>query len=111
MNLKISHAGEWKTLTPEESRLDAFVSEDFKNELVSAVADGTRRLLIDLSGVEFMDSSGLSAIVYCLQRMDDGKIAIAGAQESVLLMLKLTHIDKVFTLVERVEDITEQASA
>ena len=111
MNLTVTQTGKWKTLKPSESRLDAYISEDFKRLLVDELADGTRYLLLDLSGVEFMDSSGLSAVIYCLQRMDGGKIALAGAQEAVALMLRLTHIDKVFQLVDRVEDVLTETPA
>lgn len=99
----------WKVLTPDQRRLDAYVSDEFKRCLDKAIQDGTKRLVLDLSIVEFMDSSGLGAIVYCFQKLGaEGRIALSGAQESVALMLRLTHIDKVFTLLESPEDILQE---
>ena len=111
MNTESRMIGEWKVLVPDQTRLDAYVAEDFKRCLVEAVDDGTQHLMIDLTDVQFMDSSGLGATVYCLQRMkENGRIAIAGPQESVSLMLRLTHMDKVFTVVEKPEDILQSAT-
>jgi anti-sigma B factor antagonist len=106
MEMTSRQIGAWKVLAPAEKRLDALISEEFKSALLEAIQDGTRRLLIDFARVEFMDSSGLGALVCCLQRMGEGRIVIAGARGAVALMLRLTQIDKVFTLVEDIEDIT-----
>jgi len=110
MDLEVGTVGDWKVVTPSETRLDAYIAEDFKKSLVDNVQDGTRQLVINLSKVEFMDSSGLGAIVCCLQRMDQGKIAIAEASEAVAMMLRLTHIDKVFRLVDTVDEVTAEST-
>jgi len=110
MRLDVGSLGEWKVVTPSESRLDAYVAEEFKRGLIDCVQDGTLRLVIDLGGVEFMDSSGLGAIVCCLQRMGKGRIAIARAREAVTMMLRLTHIDRVFLLVDKVEDLATETT-
>ena len=110
MKLESRNIGDWKVLIPDQDRLDAYVADEFKSSLVEAIQDGSSRIIIDLSGIEFMDSSGLGAIVYCLQRMGDGgRIAISGAQEPVALMLRLTHIDKVFTLLDTPEAILQES--
>jgi anti-sigma B factor antagonist len=114
MNIEESteHALEdWKVLLVKENRLDAYIAAEFKAALLHAIEDGTRRLMLDIHQVEFMDSSGLGAIVHCLQRIaQEGQIAIARAQEPVALMLRLTNIDKVLTLVERPEDVLQQST-
>lgn len=109
MNIESYSLDDWKVLVPDQSRLDAYVADEFKKQLVESIQDGTTHLILDLSGVEFMDSSGLGAIVYCLQRIgEQGRIAIAGAQEAVALMLRLTHIDRVFTLLDRPESVLQE---
>ncbi|MBN1444395.1 MAG: STAS domain-containing protein [Planctomycetes bacterium] len=109
MKIDVRMIEEWKVLTPDQSRLDACVSNEFKRLLVEAVEDGTKKLILDLSGIEFIDSSGLGAIVCCFQKLGPhGRVALAGPQESVALMLRLTHVDKVFTLLETPEDILQE---
>jgi anti-sigma B factor antagonist len=100
MNLKTEKVGDWKVFTLAENRLDACISEDFKEKLLAGVSDGTNRVLIDLQDVRFMDSSGLGAIICCLQKMPRGsKVALARVQEPVSNVLRLTHLDRVFTVV------------
>jgi anti-sigma B factor antagonist len=110
MKLTTRKLGDWKILTPGEARLDAYISEGFKKALSEAIADGTKSLILDLSDVEFMDSSGLGALVFCRQRLPEGgQIVIAGAQQEVVTLMRLTHLDKVFLLTEAPEDVLEQA--
>ena len=61
---------DWKVVTPDQNRLDAYVSDEFKKRLVEAIDDGTKKVILDLSGIEFMDSSGLGAIVFCFQKIE-----------------------------------------
>ena len=112
MNIAQSRKVEdWKVLTIAEPRLDAYIAEEFKASLLGELEDGTTRLILDLEQTEFMDSSGLGAIVFCLQKMQPGgRIAISGAREPVALMLRLTNIDKVLTLLEKPEDILQHST-
>ncbi|MEW2463384.1 STAS domain-containing protein [Microbacterium sp. NPDC047426] len=53
--------------------------------------------MADLSGVTFLDSSGINVIVTAFQQVSgvDGWLRIAGAQESVLRMLQLVGVDAI----------------
>jgi anti-sigma B factor antagonist len=67
--------------------------------------------VLDLSGVEFVDSSGLGAIVSCLKRLGPrGSLAIAGAQGSVQRLFTLTRMDRVFPLHETVDAAVDSLS-
>lgn len=106
MELRERKLGQWKVITPLEKRLDAYVSEGFKKGLLAAIADGTKNILMDLSSVTFVDSSGLGALVFCRQRVgQDGQVMISGAQPEVATLIRLTHLDKVFPLIDHPEDV------
>lgn len=108
MEISTRRMGNWKVLTPRDKRLDALVAEDFKTVLLSAIADGCQCLVVDLSKIEFMDSAGLGALVFCRQRIGHGgRICLSGAQLEVATLLRLTHIDKVFRLCERPECVLD----
>lgn len=83
-------------LTIIESRLDANNASQFKSEMQRLMKENARGLLINISCLEFIDSTGLGAIVKGL-RVVDGHTAVAvcGAREPILTMFKLTRIDKV----------------
>jgi anti-sigma B factor antagonist len=64
------------------------------------LADGSRRVLVNLQQVAFMDSSGLSAIVSGMKGMRErgGEIAIACANASILKIFSITGLDRVVSI-------------
>jgi len=83
----------------EGPRLDAATSDAFKGDLKAIIDGGERRIVLDFSRVQFMDSSGLGSIVGCLKYMGSaGTIEIASPCDAVMKVLKLTRMNKVFTI-------------
>lgn len=111
MELKSRELEGWIVLTPDVDRLDAHIAEAFKRCLFSSINSGAQHLVLDLSRVQFLDSSGLGAIVHAVQRLGiEGRLAIASPTEAVALMLELTHMDEVLTIVSDVSGVLEEAS-
>jgi anti-sigma B factor antagonist len=79
-------------------RIDAASAGAFRESLLSLVRRGVTRFVIDLSGVEFIDSTGLGALVAVLKVSGRGSMVVAGAQDSVVTLFKLTRMDKVFRM-------------
>ncbi|MEE9253288.1 MAG: STAS domain-containing protein [Thermodesulfobacteriota bacterium] len=50
-------------------RLDAKNAVEFKEQISDIISEGNERILLNLEGVEFVDSSGLGAIVTCLKKL------------------------------------------
>jgi anti-sigma B factor antagonist len=96
----------------DEKRVDASRAPQFKDEITRRIEAGHTRLVLDLSGVDFVDSSGLGAIVACLKRLGPrGDLAIAGAKGAVSRLFTLTRMDKVFPLHDTVDAAVAQMSA
>lgn len=86
-------------VVPRLRRLDASAAPAFKQAVVQLVQGGERRLVLDLSGVDFLDSSGLGALVSILKALGtQGSLAVCGARGPVLALFKLTRMDKVFAI-------------
>ena len=86
-------------VAPSIRRLDASVAPAFKQAVVALIEGGERRLVLNLAGVEFLDSSGLGALVSILKALGgNGAMAVCGASGAVHALFKLTRMDKVFTL-------------
>ena len=82
-----------------EQRVDARVAGEFKQQLVDAVNAGHGLIALDLSDVDFIDSSGLGAIVSALKHLGDrGDLVIVGAKPAVRNLFRLTRMDKVFRM-------------
>jgi anti-sigma B factor antagonist len=98
-------------IAPAVRRLDASVAPAFKQAVVTAVEAGDTRLLLDLGGLEFMDSSGLGALVSILKAVGSrGTVSVCNAANSVLSLFKLTRMDKVFTIYGTREDALARMS-
>ena len=87
-----------------ESRIAADVAPRFKRELIEYINRGHQLLVVDLSEVTFIDSSGLGALIGSLKAVgQDGELALCGACETVASMFKLTRMNKVFRMFDRPE--------
>ncbi len=87
-------------------RFDFLSATKVRQRFVAAVDGGYRRLVVDLAAVEFMDSSGLGALIGGLKsaRQAGGDLRLAAAGAQALSVLKLTSLDRVFRAYASVED-------
>lgn len=87
-------------------RLDIASAAEVKRAFAEAVAEGSPRLIVDLAGVNFIDSSGLSALVSGLRaaRQAGGDLRIAAAGNQPTAIFALTSLDQVFRLYPSVEE-------
>jgi len=84
-----------------ETRMDAKVAVDFRTHMARYIDDGNTRIVLNVGGLNFIDSSGLGAIVSCLKKMGhEGELVIAEADETILSMFKLTRMDRVFRIYD-----------
>lgn len=66
----------------------------------SIVREGTRKLVLDLTHVEFLDSAGLGVIIHAHGNVEQrgGKFRVAGASEQVQRLLEITHANRILTV-------------
>ncbi|MBU0960440.1 MAG: STAS domain-containing protein [Proteobacteria bacterium] len=85
-------------VTFEGPRLDASFAQDFLNAMKGFIQKGHLDILLDLTAVDFVDSTGLGSIVRCLKEIDSrGQLVLCGVNEMVLSLLQMTRLDKIFT--------------
>ena len=93
--------GDVLIVSVKRARIDAEVANDFRDCLARVVSEGHKRFVLDLSATEFVDSSGLGAIVSTLRSAgSDGEVVISGAKNTVRTLFKMTRMDKVFKMTE-----------
>jgi anti-sigma B factor antagonist len=73
---------------------------EFSQRLNDAIAAGTRGVVIDMSGVEFIDSTGLSVLLNGLRRVTraDGRLALVVSNPTVLRLFEITRLDSTFDI-------------
>ena len=78
-------------------RLNMVSAAGLRETVALALAAGRTRIVIDLSGVDFVDSSGLGALIGCLKsaRQVGGDLRIAQPTAQVEMVLQLSNLDRV----------------
>src|SRR3954453_21046967 len=73
---------------------------EFSQRLNDAIAAGTRGVVIDMSGVEFIDSTGLSVLLNGLRRVTraEGKLSLVVSNPTVLRLFEITRLDSTFDI-------------
>ena len=82
--------------------IDLYTAPRLHSELAALLADGMpARVVIDMSGVEFCDLTGMNVLLSCLRRAWErgGELEIAAPKPAVRKILQVTGLDSVFTLV------------
>jgi anti-sigma B factor antagonist len=94
------------TVLAPTGRLDVAGAPALKDAVSQAMKNGKPRLVIDLEGVSFVDSSGLGSVVAALKqvRTSQGDLRLAAPNQQVRVVLELTTLDRVFPYYATVEE-------
>ena len=86
--------------------VDLITAPKLRERISDVVADGHLRLVVDLRKTDFLDSTGLGALVGALKRLrlKDGEIRVVCAAGHVRKVFEITRLDQVFPLYDTVED-------
>jgi anti-sigma B factor antagonist len=105
MNISLENKDGPTLIKLHEERLDAHNSKELKDYLLELLDNGTKKLILDLSEVRFVDSSGLGALLSGHKNagLRDGRFALAGVQSRVQSMFELTRLTRVFEIYPGVE--------
>ncbi len=80
--------------------VDVYTAPRLKEAIIELIESGCVRILVDLEGVGFIDSSGLGVLVGGLRRAKerDGAIRLVCTRENILKIFRITGLDKVFAI-------------
>lgn len=80
--------------------IDLYTAPQLRDELLGALEDGARRLVIDMSKVEFCDSTGISVLLSAMKRFreKDGDLELVAPKPAVTKVLEVTGLHEVFTV-------------
>jgi anti-sigma B factor antagonist len=94
------------TVVAAHGELDVLTAATLRTTIGGVIDDGRAHLVLDASGITFMDSTGIGVLVIALRRTraSGGSFAIAGAHGRTLRTLSMTGLDRVFTLYDTVEE-------
>ncbi len=93
------------TVFAPEGALDLHVAPETRASLRTLIDEKPKRLIVDLSGVPYVDSSGLAVLIGAMQSLEEegGVFMLAGAQETVRMILQSARLDQYFRVFPTVE--------
>lgn len=106
MKYSIDKKEQYSILTLQEEKLDSPLSPALKSEFVTLNAEGIKNIIIDLSEVKYVDSSGLSALLVGnrIYNEDGGIFILSSLNDHVLKLIKISQLNNVLNILPTVEE-------
>ncbi len=112
MALRIEKFGDVAVATLTVAQFDAGYADEFKREIAPVLKE-TRKLVLDLANVEFVDSRACGGILSCLKRLSEagGELKICQANEFVRNVFELIRLHRVCQILGTKEEAVAAFSA
>jgi anti-sigma B factor antagonist len=101
------------TVLEVAGEVDVYTAPGLRDRVSDLLDGGQHQLIIDLGGVEFLDSTGLGVLVAGLNRAREvgGSMSLVCPQERVLKLFRITGLDEVFTVHGTVDEALASSTA
>ncbi len=95
-----------RTVVEVGGEIDVYTAPKLREQLVELVNDGSFHLVVDMEGVDFLDSTGLGVLVGGLKRVraHEGSLRLVCNQERILKIFRITGLTKVFPIHTSVDE-------
>jgi anti-sigma B factor antagonist len=105
MNITVEKQGNLLMACVQQERIDAACAIQFKDRMREISLEGQGRVVLDLSQVAFIDSSGLGAVVAVRKALGaERPLELLGLTPTVQKVFRLTRMDSIFTIHDRWDD-------
>ena len=89
-----------RTIVSVGGEIDVYTAPKLRDKITELVGEGHHDLVIDMEGVDFLDSTGLGVLVGGLKkvRAHDGSLELICTQDRLLKIFRITGLAKVFVI-------------
>jgi anti-sigma B factor antagonist len=96
-----------------KGEVDVYTAPKLREQLIELVSEGSYDIVVNLEGVDFLDSTGLGVLVGALKRVKahEGNLALVCTQDKILKIFKITGLTKVFPIYNSIEEATSEQEA
>jgi anti-sigma B factor antagonist len=110
LGLDVQRVGPY-SVVDVKGEIDVYTAPKLREKLIELVSEGSYDVVVNLEGVDFLDSTGLGVLVGALKRVKahDGSLSIVCTQDKILKIFKITGLTKVFPIHASVEAATAGA--
>lgn len=108
LDIRVEERGSWSILRLTGD-LDLATSPNLREAIIRLIDEGTRQIVVDLSALEFMDSSGLGVLVAALKRVRENgaTLNLVAGGEKILKLFRITGLLQVFRIDSSVDGAIE----
>ncbi len=94
------------TVVAPTGRLDVAGAPALKDAMNDVATNGTPKVVLDMEGVSFVDSTGLGSVIAALKQIRgrQGELRLAAPNQQVRVVLELTTLDRVFPYYSTLEE-------
>lgn len=114
INFEFKKNGDVAIFKLQEKSFDSSVAGLVKGELTILLsAEDVKKLVFDLSEIEYCDSSGLSAILlsFRILQTNEGHIRLASPQKSVKTLIEISQLNRVLPITDTVDEAINELKA
>jgi anti-sigma B factor antagonist len=100
-----------RTVVSVGGEIDVYTAPKLREQLIDLVSAGQYHIVVDMEGVDFLDSTGLGVLVGGLKRVraHDGSLQLVCSQERILKIFRITGLTKVFEIHASVAEAVASA--
>lgn len=113
MELSLNHRreGDW-TVLEVAGEVDVYTAPKLRERLIGLVGDGHHKIIVDMTAVDFLDSTGLGVLVGGLKRIraNEGSLALVCNAERILKIFRITGLTKVFPIHDTVDEALQDSA-
>jgi anti-anti-sigma factor len=109
MKYAVEKAEKYTKLTLEEEKLDTLKAPQLKSEVITLYQSGTVNLILNLSTVKYVDSSGLSAVLVAhrMSKEIGGILIITGVSDHVMKLVRISKLENVLNIFNTNEEAVD----
>jgi anti-sigma B factor antagonist len=93
--------------------VDLYTAPEFKQQLIDAVADGAKHVVVDLTDTTFIDSTTLGVLVGGVRRLreKDGDLSLVCSDRNINKIFEITGLDQIFPIAASREEALTRLSS
>ncbi len=106
LGLEVDESRRPYTVLAVKGEVDVYTAPRLREKLVELVSQGKHQIVVDLEGVDFLDSTGLGVLVGGLKRLrsHDGDLTLVCTHQRILKVFEITGLTKVFAIHSSVDE-------
>ncbi len=109
MKYSVDKQEKYTVLNVNEEKIDSLIAPDLKSELVKLNAEGIKNIILDLEGVKYVDSYGLSAILIVNRLCENlgGTFVLTRISDHVQKLIQISQLDSVLNILPTLEEAVD----